>query len=118
MSLGSEFNRVRRPYEGGLSIVPTSVSTSFTAAESSGGHYWKASPENARLQSSVIIFEQDATRVNSYPMSFLVSRLLNASLGVFNYKLLRLFPTLTPTQVCQSAPEKIATICDGFDAGA
>ena len=52
MSLGSESNRVKQPYEGGLSIVPTSVSTSFTAAESPGGQYWKAKPGNARLQSS------------------------------------------------------------------
>lgn len=64
MSLGSESNRVKQPYEGGLSIVPTSVSTSFTAAESLGGQYWKASPKNARLQSSFIIFEQDDTCVN------------------------------------------------------
>jgi hypothetical protein len=52
VSLGSESNRVKQPYEGGLSIVPTSVSTSFTAAESPGGQYWKAKPGNARLQSS------------------------------------------------------------------
>lgn len=51
-SLGSEPNRVKQPYEGGLSIVPTSVITSFTAAESPGGQYWKTKPGNARLQSS------------------------------------------------------------------
>jgi hypothetical protein len=53
VSLGSESNRVKQPYEGGLSIVPTSVSTSFTAAESPGGQYWTAKPGNARLQSSI-----------------------------------------------------------------